>query len=452
MTKDLKIQDLESKLDMALTRISEFEALVLKLSILKTSSNSSISPSTDLTRKNQSLREKSNKPVGGQLGHKGYGLKMSVTPDVIQSIYPNFCNVCGNSLTDSDFELKIRRQVIDIPPIVPITTEYQCFGIVCTCGHHQLGTFPEGIDRPIQYGENIQTLAVYQNCFQYLPFARLQDFFQKVCNLSISKGTIENIIRRTAQKAKPIYEKLHQVVSISFFVGSDETGFKLNTKKGWFWVWQTAIVTYIVAACSRSKAVINETFPEGLPNSILCSDRLAAQLSTISKGTQICLAHLLRDLNYLSSAEQTFWASDFKTLLKDAFALKQQQSAYSKSDTKVLEIQQRLDKLLDDKLLDELLKNQVKYKQIITFFRGMTKLRYALFPFLYDKRIPFDNNSSERAIRMIKVKLKVSGQFKSLHQEFAIIRSVIGTAIKNNQSVFHAIKAVVNMPLPIITG
>jgi hypothetical protein len=164
------------------------------------------------------------------------------------------------------------------------------------------------------------------------------------------------------------------------------------------------------------------------------------------------LAHLLRDLNYLSSAEQTFWASDFKTLLKDAIALKQQQSAYSKSDTKVLEIQQRLDKLLDDKLLDELLKNQVKYKQTITFFRGMTKLRYALFPFLYDKRIPFDNNSSERAIRMIKVKLKVSGQFKSLHQEFAIIRSVIGTAIKNNQSVFHAIKAVVNMPLPIITG
>ena len=263
---------------------------------------------------------------------------------------------------------------------------------------------------------------------------------------------MENIIRRTAQKAKPVYEKLQQVIAISFFVGSDETGFKLGGKKGWFWIWQTAIVTYIVAACSRSKSVINETFPQGLPNSILCSDRLAAQLSTISQGTQICLAHLLRDLNYLISAEQTSWASDFKTLLKDAIALKQLQSAYSKNDTKALEIQQRLDKLLDDKLLNELLKDVLKHKQSLTFFRGMLKLRHALFPFLYDKRIPFDNNASERAIRMVKVKLKISGQFKSLHQEFAIIRSVVGTAIKNRQSVFHAIKAMVNMPLPIITG
>ncbi len=452
MTKDSKIHDLEVKLDLALTRILELEALVIKLSTLKTSTNSSISPSTDLSRKNQSLRVKSNKPVGGQKGHKGFGLKMSETPDIIEIIYPDFCNICGKSLVGLNFEIVSRRQVIDIPPIEPITTEFQCFATECTCGHHQAGTFPESVKKPIQYGENIQTLVVYQHSFQYTPFARLQDFFQKVCNLSISKGTMENIIRRTAQKAKPVYEKLQQVIAISFFVGSDETGFKLGGKKGWFWIWQTAIVTYIVAACSRSKSVINETFPQGLPNSILCSDRLAAQLSTISQGTQICLAHLLRDLNYLISAEQTSWASDFKTLLKDAIALKQLQSAYSKNDTKALEIQQRLDKLLDDKLLNELLKDVLKHKQSLTFFRGMLKLRHALFPFLYDKRIPFDNNASERAIRMVKVKLKISGQFKSLHQEFAIIRSVVGTAIKNRQSVFHAIKAMVNMPLPIITG
>ena len=224
MLKDLKIQDLEFKLDLALTRIIELEALVLKLSTPKTSSNSSISPSTDLSRKNQSLREKSGKSVGGQLGHKGYGLKMTKIPDIIQTIYPNFCNNCGNSLSDLNFKLNARRQVIDIPPIMPITTEYQCFTTTCTCGHHQSSTFPDGIDRPIQYGENIQTLAVYQSCFQYLPFNRLQDFFQKVCNLAISKGTIENIIRRTAKKATPIYEKLQQVIAVSFFVGSDETG------------------------------------------------------------------------------------------------------------------------------------------------------------------------------------------------------------------------------------
>lgn len=116
-------------------------------------------------------------------------------------------------------------------------------------------------------------------------------------NLSISKGTMENILRRSAKKANNAYEGLRQVVEVSFYVGSDETGGKVNGKKNWFWVWQTALVTYIVAASSRSKQVIEDTFPDGLPQSIVCSDRLAAQLSTISKGTQICLVHLLRDLN-----------------------------------------------------------------------------------------------------------------------------------------------------------
>lgn len=78
----------------------------------------------------------------------------------------------------------------------------------------------------------------------------------------------------------------------------------------------------------------------------------------------------------------------------------------------------------------------------------MVKLKHALFPFLYHKDIPFDNNGSERAFRMVKVKTKISGQFKSLHQEFAVIRSVIDTAIKNGQSVFNAIKALVDAPVP----
>ncbi|MDZ7935254.1 MAG: IS66 family transposase [Emticicia sp.] len=372
---------------------------------------------------------------------------MSEAPDKIEKIYPNFCNLCGKSLSESSFKLSARRQVIDLPPIQTITTEYQCFGADCQCGHHQESNFPVGVDNHVQYGQNIQALAIYQNCFQFVPFGRLQDFFVKVCNLSISKGTIENIIRRTAQKAQPVYEQLRQVIAISFFVGSDETGFKLNGKKGWFWVWQNTVVTYIVAACSRSKTVITDTFPEGLPHSILCSDRLAAQLSTISKGSQICLAHLLRDLNYLIETEKTTWATEFKSLLKQAIKLKQAQSSYTNNHPKILQIEQVLGKLLDNQLLDELLKEKEKYKQTITFFRAMLKLRHALFPFLYHPQIPFDNNASERGIRMIKTKMKVSGQFKSLHQEFAIIRSVIGSAIKNGQSAFHAIYAIVQMPL-----
>jgi transposase len=450
MSDQEKIQELESKLAQkdalltkALTEIAQLKALLLDLALKKTSKNSHLPPSVDLTRKNQSLRGKSDKPVGGQKGHKGTTLKMSETPDEIQQLYPSFCSVCGQDLKDFSFDLSSKRQVTDIPPIVPFITEYQCLKTTCTCGKTECGSFPEGVKAPTQYGTNVQSLVVYQSYYQFMPFERLQDFFKKICNLSISKGTIENIIRRTAAKASPIYETIKEYIQNSAYVGADETSFKCNGTKQWFWVWQNARLTYLVAANTRSKAVIKEEFPEGLPNSIVGSDRLAAQLSTTSKGKQICLAHLLRDCNYLIDCEQNEWATQFKTLLQDAIILKQLAPSYSKKDEKVLEIELKANDLLENARFDTLLKEPEKYKKTITFFKGMSHCREALFTFLYHKEVPFHNNGSERAFRMVKVKAKISGQFKSLQNEFAMLRSVIDTAIKNGQSVFNAIKALV---------
>ena len=301
-----KIEELEKKLSSALLIIEEQSKIIKSQSILiskqseeikslkevlqlkqvkKTSKNSHLPPSKDLRRiepkKNQSLREKSSKPVGGQLGHKGTTLLMSEEPDEIIDLRPNYCNKCGKSLSEQPSQMVGRRQLIDIPPIIPKTTEYRNYEIVCDCGHCQRENYPQGVTNHVQYGPNIQSIVIYQNVYQYVPFQRLQDFFSKIMGLKISKGTLENIIRRTSKKAESTYEQLRRVIEVSFFVGSDETGAKLKGKKMWFWVWQSAIVTYIVAACTRSKQVIEDTFPEGLPHSILCSDRLAAQLSTV---------------------------------------------------------------------------------------------------------------------------------------------------------------------------
>jgi transposase len=435
-------------------KIKELERLLLEKTVRTTSKNSHLPPSKDLTRsakkeeesvkRNQSLRKKSDKPVGGQKGHEGHNLKMSETPEVVEDLIPNYCNTCGLSLEKEEAILVGRRQVIDIPPIVPITTEYRQYKKTCSCGQCQQADYPQEAQHPIQYGQNIQSYVVYQNIYQYVPFFRLQDFFKKVMNLTISKGTIENIIRRSAKKAIGTYEHLRQAIEISFFVGSDETGGKVNGKKNWFWVWQTAVITYILAACSRSKQVIETTFPDGLPNAIICSDRLAAQLSTVSKGSQICLVHLLRDLNYLIEKEKTQWAKDFKELLQDAIHLKQEKSQYETKDEKAKWIEQRADDLLKA-TFEELNWTKENQYKTMTFYKGMLKLRHALFPFLYHTQVPADNNSSERAIRPIKVKLKISGQFKSLQQEFAILRSVIDTAIKNGQPPFEAIKAIINL-------
>ena len=444
--QSLKIKEQSLKIEEQSKEIARLENLLEKKKIRITSKNSHLPPSKDLTdsSRNRSLREKSGKPIGGQKGHKGHNLRMNEEPDEIISLKPDYCNNCGNSLANVSDEYVGRRQVIDIPPIQPITTEYRQYRRKCPCGHCQYSTYPQGVEHPIQYGQNIQGLVIYQNIYQYMPFQRLQDFFSKVMNLSISKGTLENILRRSSRKAENAYESLRQVIEVSFFVGSDETGGKINGKKNWFWVWQNAMVTYIVAACSRSKKVIEDTFPDGLPQSIVCSDRLAAQLGTVSKGSQICLAHLLRDLNFLIDKEATDWAVEFKQLLKDAIALKREREQYRQDDPKVIDIEKRADKLLG-KTFEQRGWTKESQHKTMTFHKGMVKLRKALFPFLYNAEVPPDNNGSERAIRPIKIKMKISGQFKSLQKEFAILRSVIDSAIKNGQAPFDAIMAIVNI-------
>ena len=434
--------------------ISRLQSILSEKIVKTTSSNSHLPPSKDLAsaiKRNQSLREKSTRPIGGQKGHKGHTLQMVAHPTQAEDLVSAYCNKCGGSLDSSSKQLVSRRQVFDIPVIEPEIIEYRQYGIICDCGHLQKADYPEHVTNHVQYGKNLQSLVIYQSVYQYMPFKRLQDFFDKVMGVCLSKGTLENILRRSALKAESTYQTLRKVVEVSLFVGSDETGAKVKGKKSWFWVWQTALVTYMLAACSRSKKVIEDTFPDGLPNAIVCSDRLAAQLSTVSKGSQICLVHLLRDLNFLIEKEKTPWAKEFKQLLKDAIALKQEQVQYQRGDPRTKDIEDRTDRLLSDSFAELGWEKEAHHKTM-TFFKAMVKLRECLFVFLYNADVPPDNNASERAVRPIKVKMKISGQFKSLQQEFAILRSIVDTAIKNGQPVFEAIKSIVEIPNVKTTG
>lgn len=415
---------------------------VEQMLVSKNSGNSSMPPSSDLVRKTKSLRKSSGLRPGGQLGHRGATLKMTDKPDHIQALVPDFCGKCADVLDKSKAVLAERRQVADIPPIHVEVTEFQAFGIVCGCGHHQVADFPPGVDNHTQYGPHVCALTVYHSVYQYMPFKRLQHFFAHICHLPLSMGTLENIVARTANKARPIWDGFRQALEQSKSVGSDETGAKVNGKNQWIWVWQNAVLTFIAVAASRGSILINALFPHGFPLATLCSDRWKAQLKTGAKNHQLCLPHLLRELEYLIQTEKTTWANQFKELLQKSIKLKQNQAHYPKQDPKTMEIEQELDRLLREIVPDK------NAKKTTTFFKSINKYRNYLFPFLYDPLVPFDNNASERSIRNVKVKLKVSGQFKTGQEFYCILRSIIDTTIKNGQSVFDAIAAIYLLPNP----
>ncbi|MEQ8472331.1 MAG: IS66 family transposase, partial [Marinoscillum sp.] len=386
--------------------------------------------------RNQSLRPKSNRKTGGQPGHEGSTLKMSSTPNQIKEMIPGYCNACGNDLREKEAIQLSKRQVIDIPPVQPIVTEYRQYSRQCTCGHLQKAQYPAHITNHMQYGASVEAIAGYYSVYQYLPFKRLSDMFAHVFNLPISQGTIANILDRLATKAQPVYDEIHMKISQGAVVGGDETGAKVNGEKYWAWTWQNACLTFITVSASRGKQAVQQLFPDGFVNAILCSDRWAAHTGTHAKGHQLCLAHLLRDLNYLIELEQTTWAKQMKVLFQEAIRLKKESSSYNPKDPNTLAIERKLDQLLAQQLDKDSPPDTTK--KTIVFQKAMKKHRNYLFTFLYYQDVPPDNNGSERAIRNFKVKMKVSGQFKTGHHIFAKLRSVADTCVKKSVPVFKA--------------
>lgn len=417
-----KIKSLEEKVALLLE-------LLQKKAVKKDSHNSSLPPSSDLFTKNKSLRPVSTRPNGGQLGHKGSTLEMSQTPDKIIDLKSDFCSVCGQSLETELFILNSKRQVIEIPPIVPIYEEYRQYTCQCpTCNHQQLADFPLGVNAPIQYGSSVETLVGYLSVYQFIPYQRLQRLFSQVFSLPISQGSISNILERSAQKCDGIYQEIKNQILQSSVVGSDETGAKVNGAKWWIWVWQNIQNTFIVASDNRGSKTVDSVFENGLPNSAIVSDRWAAQLKTHSKNSQICLAHLLRDLIFLIETEQLDFATQFKTFITRIFESKkillENNKAYTQNSEQAIDLEKTLNQLLLISIDKE------KYPKSAAFQVSMLKNRNFILPCLYNLEIPPDNNGSERAIRNIKVKQKVSGQFKSGQKAFCVIRSVIDTLLK----------------------
>lgn len=416
-------------------------SLLEQKGIKKDSHNSSLPPSSDISTKNKSLRPKSSLKSGGQPGHKGSTLEMSSAPDAIIDLQSNFCSSCGQSLSKARFILHGKRQVVELPPIQPIYQEYRQYACQCpNCDHRQVADYPKDVTAPIQYGSSVKALVSYLSVYQYVPFSRLQDLFSQVFSLPLSQGSIGNILERSAKKCEGVYQRIKVHIAKSTIVGSDETGVKVNGRKGWIWTWQNTRNTYITASDNRGSKTIDTIWNSGLPNATIVSDRWAAQLKTVAKNHQLCLAHLLRDCIFLEESEKHPFALQFQQVLTDVFNSKRTLTlAYQTNSTEAVELETRLNQVLAIPI------DKAKYRNTAIFQCSMLKYRNYILPCLYNLDIPPDNNGSERAVRNIKVKQKVSGQFKTGHHTFCVIRSVIDTLRKRNLNILPLLQQIINL-------
>ncbi len=278
----------------------------------------------------------------------------------------------------------------------------------------------------------------------------MQEMFKDIFNAPISEGGLHYILDKLVDKAKPAYQLIKDIVqNTKKAVGSDETGMKVNGDKHWAWTWQNEDATCITITDNRGQKSITQTFKDGFKNAVLVHDCWASHFHTPAITHQVCIAHLLRDINYLNELYNHKWSMVAKLIFQEAIKLKKQMNKvdYYYPNPRRVQLEKRLDFLINY----ELLPNK---KELVVFQNRLKKYRDYLLVFLYREEVSPDNNASERAIRNIKVKQKVSGQFRSTHGafRFAVLRSISDTANKNKMEILNSFNFIAEVSHPINTS
>lgn len=443
--KDKEIHKLKMELASAKTRIKELEDEIAKRDDFtgssekpeKTSSNSSVPPSQESIaarelRRTKSLRKPSGKPSGGQPGHKGSTLQSVSMPDRIIQHEPAYCKCCGRPLDGIEYRKIRKTQIVDIKFVVE-TTEEQYYEKVCQCG------CVNNCDAPncrIKYGDNIRTLVSYLSVVQCIPFKRIAELITDLCGLKMSEGTIQNILKENSAKSNNAYEEIRKRIECAPVVGADETGAAVGKQLHWNWIFQTDALTYVYQLKSRGLEAVDSKFPNGLPHSTLVTDRKETYFKMNVKDHQVCLAHLLRNAEYLNELDaKQDWSRRFIHLLAHAIDLRRNNTI---TQRKIKILKTKMKNLLGESLshLDD---------EFERFKKGILKVKDYLFTILSNPLVPYDNNASKRGVRKIKIKQKVSECFRTDEgaDDFAKLHSIAETAMKNGNSKFNAILAVV---------
>ena len=374
-------------------RIEELETELAKYKTPdKNSGNSSTPPSKEsmkdeAIRRTKTLRKPTGRKPGGQKGHGGSTLKMTQTPDKTEYVSASYCTKCGSSLEDCERILDYVTQVV----------------------------------------ATVKSLVVYLSVVMFLPYGRIENFFKEVFGLDISQGSFVNWVNEAKKNAAPAIEKIKECIMKSAVVGFDESGLYCNKKLDWTWIAQTVYFT-------RSHKELESRFGSSLERMVAVTDRHSAYFTLNFLNHQVCVAHLLRELQYLNELDtEQEWSKKVESLLQEAVHER------NENPQAVIDKQPWLIRL--DGLLTENLEHMAE--QFGQLKKGLIKCRDYIFNFLENPAIPPDNNASERGIRKVKIKMKNSGTFRSDKgaDAFLDLLSIVETTKKHNNSPYAAIRA-----------
>jgi transposase len=390
------------------------------------------------------LDDQAKRKPGGQPGHKGHALQPVANPDeVLPHAIPATCD-CGLPLVPL---LQESRQVFDLPRPAMRVVEHQIFSASCSCGKIHRSLFPQGVTAPTQYGPNIQALGVYLTHHHMLPFARCADILSDLSGSPVSAATICAMSKGAATALTPQVELIKEQVQASSVVCADETGMRLGGGLSWLHVAVTETLTWMGIHANRGHAAMEEFGILRAFKGTLVHDGFAAYRAYDNCKHGLCNAHHLRELTYVDEQFAQPWAKDMIDFLLLANKEVKAAAGQELSAQRQEELRKHYDAIVSAGHQANPPKpasgkrGRTAQPFPVNLLRRLSEYADDVLRFTQDPAVPFTNNLGERTMRMLKVKQKVSGCFRTMPgaRNFCITRSYLATLAKQGRDLLGAL-------------
>ncbi len=430
--------------------VLEAEVAELKRRLGLNSRNSSKPPSSDGLAKPapKSLRERSGKKPGGQPGHSGATLAQVADPNERLRYEPDACCGCGADLTDAPEVGMQRRQVFDLPPITVLVTEHQLIERRCSCGITTCGTPPEGVNAPTQYGPQITAIILYLYVGQFLSKKRTATALAELFGTPVSEGTVAAMTERAAAGLDEFCDQVADRIAAAEVAGFDETGLRVAGALHWVHCARTDKYTLITCHPKRGREGMDAAGVLNKFRGVAIHDAWAPYDTYIDVEHQLCCAHLLRELAaVIDTAEPEddwCWATQAADALVALLKLVTEAKAARAHTIDAIAVETQIQLYVSAAQIGfnaTSARSNPVMKKHNALARRLLKRQDDYLRFIRDFRVPPDNNGSERDIRMIKLRQKISGCLRTLTgaQRFCAIRSYLSTAAKHGHHYFDTL-------------
>lgn len=467
VTREQLLQlDKETLVDLLLMALARIEALEQQVAeqqerlqkledqLAKNSQNSGKPPSSDGLKKpkTRSLRRPSGRREGGQKGHKGHTLEMVAEPDYRAVQRLASCPHCAHDLSGEPVIGHEKRQLFDLPAIEIEVTEYQAEMKRCpACCQPVKAAFPEGITAPVQYGPRLKAQAVYLNQYQLIPWARTCEALADLYNHQPAEAFLQEALQDCHEQIQPAVAAIKEALKTEPVAHFDESGMRVVGQLHWLHVASTAHLTYYEVQARRGQLGMAAVgiLPQSTGRAVHDHYRSYFQFRHCLHG--LCNAHHLRELQFITDQYQQPWAAQMSQLLLDIQAAVARAPATHRalSPYSCRQFADTYDQILVAGLAANPLpekppqKGRPKQTPPKNLLDRLQQYKQQVLAFMYDFRVPFTNNLAERDLRMVKVKQKISGSFRTRNGAniFCAIRSFISTTRKQGFNVLDALEA-----------